>query len=70
MINRKQIYSFQMEMFKPFNCVPKINMSSGSFKNVIYIRFTKNNFGIYIQQALKWNNLQVLIYHKTQTNQE
>ena len=50
---------------KPFNYVRK--MRSGSFKNVIKKLFSNNIYSIYMyKDDLVLNNLQWLIYHKTQ----
>ena len=44
-------------------------MSSGSFKNVIYKMCLEIIYLIYIYKDLALNNLQWMIYHKTQPNQ-
>ena len=55
-------------MFKTFNCEKK---STDSFKNVIYKMCLqiKYIFNIYMyKEDLALNNLQLLIYYKTQPN--
>ena len=45
-------------------------MSSGSFKNIVYKVFTNHIYSIYMyKHDLVLNNLQWLIYLKTQPNQ-